>query len=62
MAREYGLDTFQIYSGYEMWMASAMQTTLAHVESLEQRCILGNLIWRCCENPLYCRREKGFWR
>lgn len=59
MAREYGLDTFQIYSGYEMWMASAMQTTLAHVESLEQRCILGNLIWRCCENPFVLQKGKG---
>lgn len=58
-AREYGLDTFQIYSGYEMWMASSMQTTLAQVESLEQRCILGNLIWRCCEDPFALRRGKG---
>lgn len=58
-ARQHGLDTFQIYSGYEMWMASAMQATLVHVESLEQRCILGNLIWRCCEDPFALQKGKG---
>ncbi len=58
-ARESGLDTFLVYSAYEMWMASSMQGTLAHVESLEQRCILGTLVWRCCEDPFALQAGKG---
>jgi len=58
-ARENGLDTFQIYSAYEMWMASSMHTTLAHVETLERRCILGNLVWRCCEDPFAVGSGRG---
>lgn len=58
-AQEHGLDTFQVYSAYEMWMASSMQGTLAHAESLEQRCILGNLVWKCCEDPFALHGSKG---
>lgn len=58
-AIEQGMDAFQIYSAYEMWMASSMQTTLAHVNSLEQRCILGTLVWRCCEDPFALHGGKG---
>ena len=59
-AMQRGLDTLQIYSAYEMWMASSMQTTLSHIDSLEQRCILGNLVWRCCEDPFSLHEGKGF--
>lgn len=58
-AREKGLDTFLICSGYEMWMMSSMQCTLAHVETPEQRCILGNLIWKTCEDPFALHETKG---
>lgn len=58
-AKEYGIDTFLIYSAYEMWMASSMQTTLSHVDSLEQSCILANLIWRYCEDPFALAESKG---
>lgn len=61
-ARESGLDTFLVYSAYEMWMASSMQGTLAHVESLEQRCILATLVWRCCEDPFALQEGKGILR
>lgn len=58
-AVQQGLDTFLIYSAYEMWMASSMQTTLSHINSLEQRCILGNLVWRCCEDPFSMHEGRG---
>jgi predicted HAD superfamily hydrolase len=58
-AHEQGIDTFQIYSAYEIWMASSMQTTLSYLESLEERCILGNLVWRCCENPFVFNKDRG---
>lgn len=59
IAEEYGIDTFLIYSAYEMWMASSMQTTLSHIDSLEQRCIMGNLIWKYCENPFVLAKSRG---
>lgn len=58
-AREKGLDTFQVYSAYEMWMASSMQTSLAYVESLERRCMIGCLVWRCCEDPFALQAGRG---
>lgn len=58
-AQDRGLDVFHIYSAYEMWMASSMQISLAHVESLEQRCIIGNLVWRCCEDPFAFHAGRG---
>lgn len=58
-ARKQGLDTFLVYSAYEMWMASSMQGTLSHVRTLGQRCILGNLVWHCCENPFAFHLGKG---
>ncbi len=58
-AREWGIDAFQVYSAYEMWMASSMQTTLSCAESLEERCILGNLVWKCCENPFALHSGRG---
>lgn len=58
-ARERGIDSFQIYSAYEMWMASSMQKTLVREESLEQRCILGSLVWKCCENPFALHKGRG---
>ncbi len=58
-AQKCGLDTFQIYSAYEIWLASSMQSLLIQLDSLEQRCILGNLIWKCCENPFALHKGKG---
>lgn len=58
-AQDRGLDVFHIYSAYEMWMASSMQVSLAHVKSLEQRCIIGNLVWRCCEDPFAFHAGRG---
>ena len=58
-ARNKGIDTFQVYSAYEMWMASSMQCSLAHLKSLEQRCIIANLVWRCCEDPFALQTGRG---
>lgn len=58
-AREHGIDSFCIYSGYEMWMASSMQRTLSNITSLEQRCILGNIIWKSCESPFELQKSRG---
>ena len=59
-AREHGIDSFLIYSAYDMWMASSMQRTLAQVKTLKQRCMLGLLIWKICENPFELQKSKGY--
>lgn len=58
-AKEHGIDSFLIYSGYDMWMASAMQNTLIDVKNLEKRCILGILIQELCNNPFVLHKGKG---
>lgn len=58
-AQRKGMDAFLIYSAYEMWMASSMQKTLTDVNMLEKRCILANLVWKCCEDPFALHKGKG---
>ena len=58
-AKEHGIDSFLIYSAYDMWMASSMQRTVAQVKTLKQKCILGLLVWKLCENPFAFHESKG---
>lgn len=59
-AREYGIDTYQVYSAYELLMASALQEILTDVNTLHKRCILGLVISRLFNNPFTLYASKGY--
>ncbi len=58
-AQEHNIDSFLIYSGYDLWMTSAMQNTLVDVKDLEKRCILGVLVQELCNNPFALHTGRG---
>lgn len=62
MARKNGLDAYQIYSAYELLMASAMQDILSDVNTLQKRCIVGLIISRIFNNPFALYGSKGYFR
>ena len=51
MGERYGLDTYQVYSGYELLMASSLQGLLVDVASLHKRCLLGLLVAEVFRDP-----------
>lgn len=59
-ATESGIDTYHIYSAYELLMASSVQEILSEVKTLQQRCILGLVISRIFNNPFALHSSKGY--
>ena len=59
-AKEREIDAFLIYSGYELLMASAMQSILANMTLLSQRCILGLFVADVFNDPFILSNSKGY--
>lgn len=59
MAIKNGIKPFLIYSAYEMWMASALQSTLNYANSFEERLMLGHIVWKYCESPFAFFKTEG---
>ncbi len=59
-AREHEINTFHIYSAYELLMASSLQDVLADADTLQKRCILGLLISRVFNDPFSLYSTKGY--
>ncbi len=58
-AIEHGLDSFLVYSGYELLVASSMQSLLTDTKELGRRCILGMIVERLFRNPFCLNDSKG---
>ena len=61
-ARENGLDSFQIYSAYEILMASALQDILTDITTIRKKCILGLIISEIFNNPFAMYGSRGAYR
>ena len=59
-ALENGIGAYQVYSAYEMLMASSMQEILSNVKTLQQRCILGLIVSRIFNSPFSLYSSKGY--
>lgn len=59
-AEENGIDAYQIYSSYELLMASALQEILTDVKTLRQRCVLGTVIAKIFNDPFKLYACKGY--
>ncbi|KAI4448518.1 hypothetical protein C823_003038 [Eubacterium plexicaudatum ASF492] len=58
-AAEYGIDTYHIYSAYELLAASAMQDILADTVSLQKRHILGLMVSKAFNDPFVLGHTGG---
>ena len=58
-ARKHGLDTYQVYSGYELLMASSLKSLLVDMSSLEKRCVVGLLVAKLFSDPFVLNCTKG---
>lgn len=58
-AQACGIETFQVYSAYEMLSASALQGMLAGAETLKKRCILGLVAARAFNDPFVLGPSRG---
>lgn len=59
MAEKRGIDTFQIYSGYEMLMASDMQGILSKKRDLQGRNTIGEFAANMFNNPFALQGSQG---
>lgn len=59
-AEEYGIDTYQIYSAYELLMASTLQDILVNIDTIQKRCILGLIISKLFNDPFILCSSKGY--
>ncbi len=59
-ARKYNIDTYQIYSAYELLMASSIQDILSNADNLKKRCVLGLFVSKIFNNPFALHSSKGY--
>ncbi len=60
-ARECGLDSFHVYSSYEILMASAMQDILVDIKTIREKCIVGLVISEIYNNPFVMYGSRGYY-
>lgn len=59
LAEKEGIDSFLIYSAYDIFMASSMNKLLVDINSLEEKIILGLLAENLFNNPFVLSDSKG---
>lgn len=58
-AKKEGIDSYHIYSGYEMLMASSLQMLAAHIEPFQRRIMLGLFVSKAFNDPFRLCRTNG---
>ena len=60
MAKSHGVDSYQVYSGYELLMASSIRRLLVDVTELNKRLVLGYVVARYFNDPFVINCTNGY--